>query len=698
MIKRFSIFSLIGLLSGVIIFILYFSKVDYFKSIDLKLSDVRFKLVKSQPPDKRVIIIAIDSKSINELGRFPWNRDIIAKLIDSLEYYQVKTIAFDIVFSELSEQSYDAQLSNSIKNGGNVILGYFFREESEIPSSQNLEILENKAVITDVEIGKNVKKIPIPSLPNVELNIQEISENAESFGFFNIFPDRDGIIRNALLLSLFDGNIYPSLPIAALKHFTNQDIKIKIEDFGINSLSIGNRIIPSDEFGNLPVNFYGPQKSFPYISAVDVIKKRLEDNILKDSLVFIGATEIGIYDLRPTPVDSTLPGVEIHATVTSNFLQNNFLIRNGYVVSLETFFIFLFPLILSFYLSLTKRTFLGLLGYSVTMLCYTFINITIFKKFNFNINIISPALSLTLSYFISEAYRNLIEEKQSRFIKKAFSSYVSDKLVEQISKNPDLLKLGGEKREITILFSDIRGFTTLSEKTKPEQLVELLNEYFTPMTNITLANNGTLDKYIGDAIMAIFNAPMDVPDHTYYACKTALEMIENLAEVNKNFQKKGYPTIDIGIGLNTGEAIVGNMGTDRRFDYTAIGDSVNLASRLEGTNKVFGTRVIVSESTYNHVKDKFNFRMLDKIQVKGKHEGVTIYELNNHLADEIQKSYHKALNFYFERNFSEAFQLFNYLIDKYNDQASKTLSERCKYYIDTPPSDSWNGVFILKSK
>jgi len=698
LIKRFSIFSLIGLLSGVIIFILYFSKVDYFKSIDLKLSDVRFKLVKSQPPDKRVIIIAIDSKSINELGRFPWNRDIIAKLIDSLEYYQVKTIAFDIVFSELSEQSYDVQLSNSIKNGGNVILGYFFREESEIPSSQNLEILENKAVITDVEIGKNVKKIPIPSLPNVELNIQEISENAESFGFFNIFPDRDGIIRNALLLSLFDGNIYPSLPIAALKHFTNQDIKIKIEDFGINSLSIGNRIIPSDEFGNLPVNFYGPQKSFPYISAVDVIKKRLEDNILKDSLVFIGATEIGIYDLRPTPVDSTLPGVEIHATVTSNFLQNNFLIRNGYVVSLETFFIFLFPLILSFYLSLTKRTFLGLLGYSVTMLCYTFINITIFKKFNFNINIISPALSLTLSYFISEAYRNLIEEKQSRFIKKAFSSYVSDKLVEQISKNPDLLKLGGEKREITILFSDIRGFTTLSEKTKPEQLVELLNEYFTPMTNITLANNGTLDKYIGDAIMAIFNAPMDVPDHTYYACKTALEMIENLAEVNKNFQKKGYPTIDIGIGLNTGEAIVGNMGTDRRFDYTAIGDSVNLASRLEGTNKVFGTRVIVSESTYNHVKDKFNFRMLDKIQVKGKHEGVTIYELNNHLADEIQKSYHKALNFYFERNFSEAFQLFNYLIDKYNDQASKTLSERCKYYIDTPPSDSWNGVFILKSK
>ncbi len=305
---------------------------------------------------------------------------------------------------------------------------------------------------------------------------------------------------------------------------------------------------------------------------------------------------------------------------------------------------------------------------------------------------------MSLTYFSSEAYRNFIEERQSRFLKKAFSSYVSDKLVGQIIENPDLLKLGGQKKEITMLFSDIRGFTTLSEQVSPEQLVELLNDYFTPMTNIVLKNNGTLDKYIGDAIMALFNVPVDVENHEYYGCLTALEMIETLDVINMEFQKKGFPEIDIGIGLNTGYAVVGNMGTDTRFDYTAIGDSVNLASRLEGTNKFFGTRIIVSEFTYLKVKDNFKFRMLDKIRVKGKAEGITIYELNEHLEDELMEKFNNALHLYFQKDFKGAFEIFSNLSNKFNDKASTALKERCEYYISNPPSDTWDGVFVMTSK
>jgi adenylate cyclase len=696
--KRFIIFFSIALLCSAITFFLYLQQFNFLKSIDLKLRDVRFKVRKQIDSDKRVVIAAIDSKSINELGRFPWDRKLIAKLIDNLKYYGAKTVAFDVIFSESSNPESDKILSDSIKKAGNVILGYFFREEKEAPSYESLEILEEKAAIRKIHVGQGAKNIPVVNLPYVEVNIPCLAKSAQSFGFFNIFADRDGIIRNATLLSLFDGNLYPSLPLEALSKYFQKELSVSVEEYGIDSIKIDGEIIPSNEAGQFALNYYGGYNAFNQISAVDIIKKRVNSNILKNSLVFVGATEIGISDVRATPVNPVLPGVEIHATVVSNFFQKFFLIRNSVVVFTESLFIFIFALLLGSFLGVFKKTFYSLVTLVVMLALYGFINMLLFKELFFNLSIIYPFISMSLTYFTSEAYRNFVEERQSRFLKKAFSSYVSDKLVGQIIENPDLLKLGGEKKYITMLFSDIRGFTTLSEQVTPEQLVELLNEYFTPMTNIVLKNNGTLDKYIGDAIMALFNVPVNVEEHEYFGCLTALEMIESLDKLNNDFKKKGFPAIDIGIGLNTGYAVVGNMGTDTRFDYTAIGDSVNLASRLEGTNKFFGTRIIVSEFTYEKVKDRFKFRMLDKIRVKGKVEGITIYELNNNLSAALINEFNIALEYYFKKNFYKASEIFKELFEKFNDKASKVLSERCDYYISQPPPESWDGVFVMTSK
>ena len=311
---------------------------------------------------------------------------------------------------------------------------------------------------------------------------------------------------------------------------------------------------------------------------------------------------------------------------------------------------------------------------------------------------IYPVISILSTYIGCEAYRNLIEVRKSRFLQKAFSSYISPELVSQIVKNPDMLKLGGEKREVTILFSDIRSFTSISERFSPEIIVRLLNRYLDPMTNIVLSNKGTLDKYIGDAIMAIYNAPLEIEDHAVLACKSAVEMIKALDEVNEEFKKMGFPEIDIGIGIHTGDAVVGNMGTDVRFDYTAIGDTVNLSSRLESLNKLYRTHIIVSQSTRERIKgNEFRFRELDMIRVKGKKIPITIYEINMDMDEELIDLYHKALSLYKSCDFKSALEYFSTLERDYNDATSGVFAERCRQLILNPPPD-WDGVYVATSK
>jgi adenylate cyclase len=696
--KKGLIFIAIGISAILLTVLLYFLKPDALNSIDLKLRDTRFRLRGSLEPDNRVIIVAIDAKSIDELGRWPWKRSVIADLIEGLS--QAKAIGLDIVFSEPSDPLSDKKLSRIINNSRNVIAGYYLRdEETTIDNSSLLNLKDSRIKL--IKTKGDIVAIPVREYPYGELNISSIKATA---GFFNVIPDEDGLYRKANLLLLFQGDLYPSLALQAVRLYKNQPILLELEEYGIASLIIGHEKVPCDESGLLTINYYGKGGTFKTISAVDVIKKRISPDQFKDRIIFIGATEIGISDIRNTPLDPVMPGVEIHATVASNILSGHYLIYNAWVAGLDILFIGLPVLVLVFLISKTQRTVYSLAFFILITTGTYSLNLWLFKTYLFNLSMIYPLSSLLLSYITSEAYRNIVIEKKSRFLKRAFSSYVSPELVNIILRNPDLLRLGGEKRTITVLFSDIRDFTTLSEALEPERLVSLLNNYLDPMTKIVLKHKGMLDKYIGDAIMAIYNAPVDLEDHPQKALLTGLEMLKELKRLNEEFKRKGLPEINIGIGINTGEAITGNMGTEVRFDYTAIGDTVNLASRLEGLNKFYGTRIIISSTTYEGIKSRSDFYMreLDFIRVKGKKEPVRIYEVMEEdsplIGAGVIKEFEKALHLYRERRFREALEVFRDLENRFNDTASKVFRKRSESFILNPPPDDWDGVYVAKEK
>ncbi|MEI6305578.1 MAG: adenylate/guanylate cyclase domain-containing protein, partial [Deltaproteobacteria bacterium] len=591
----------------------------------------------------------------------------------------------------------DQALAASLKKAGNVVMGYFFREEKNEPPETALKQLEN-AKLKLIKVAEGVQNIPIPEFNSLDLNIPVVGAGALDFGFFNARPDSDGLYRRSILLLLYSGDIYPSLAMKALRHYLGSEIMLDVKQWGVDSLQIGSLRIPCREDGTMALNFYGPTGSFNTISASDIIAKRLPKDSLKGKIAFVGATEIGIYDLRPTPFDTTLPGIEIHATMAANALERRFLKYDSITQEMEIACIIILPILLGCLLAFAPGTFAGLGVLAFVTAVFGVFNYLMFASAFRDMTLLYPFFGIALTYLGSEAWRNLVVERKGRHLKKAFSSYVSPDLVKQIEKDPDKLVLGGEQRELTILFSDIRGFTTVSESLTPPDLVRLLNEYLSPMTRIVLEERGTLDKFIGDAVMALFNAPLDVPEHATHACSSAVRMMEKLKELNVGFAERGMHTLDIGVGINTGPAVVGNMGADIRFDYTAIGDSVNLASRLEGLNKYYSSHILVSEDTRNQVNDsRFTFREVDRVKVKGKHQPIVMYELMISNI-EILPRFEDGLAKYRLQDFAGAKAIFDELSATFNDGPSKLYAERCSDYLEHPPPADWDGVYTAKSK
>lgn len=692
------IFALFGVIAAICSFLLYKQAHPSLQQLDFRMKDARFRIRGPVKPDKDVVVVAIDHKSIKELGRWPWSREVTGRLVENLgQYYGTKVTALDIVFSEPQNQTADRALAASIKKAGNVVLGYFFREEKNEPPAESLAQLDG-AKIKLIKIADGVQSIPIPEYTSLDLNIPTIGAGALDFGFFNARPDSDGLYRRSVLLLLYNGDIYPSLAMKALRHYLGSEIMLDVKQWGVDSLQIGPMRIPSREDGTMALNFYGPTGTFTTVSATDVINRRLPKEVLKGRIAFVGATEVGIYDLRPTPFDATLPGIEIHATMAANALEKRFLKYDSVTQEMEIACIFVLPILLGGLLALAPGTFVGLAVLAVVTAAFGAFNYTMFSTAFRDMTLIYPFFGIALTYLGSEAWRNLVVERKGRHLKKAFSSYVSPDLVKQIEKDPDKLVLGGEQRELTILFSDIRGFTTVSESLTPPELVKLLNEYLSPMTRIVLEELGTLDKFIGDAVMAIFNAPLDVPGHATHACTAAVRMMEKLKELNEGFAAKGMHTLDIGVGINTGPAVVGNMGADIRFDYTAIGDSVNLASRLEGLNKYYASHILVSEDTRNQVEEgRFVFREVDRVKVKGKHLPIVMYELMIANAD-ILPRFEEGLSCYRAQDFAAARAIFDDLAAAHGDGPSRLYAERCAEYIEHPPPADWDGVYTAKSK
>ena len=693
--RRRIVFLVIAGFSALVGLILYRETFPFVQQVDLRLKDARFALRGAQRPTAPVTVVAIDNRSIKELGRWPWSRELTARLINAAARQGARVIALDMVFSEPQGEAPDRALATSVTAAGNVVMGYFFRDEPQPDDPQALEQLARSRVAF-LRVAPGVETISLPAYEQVDANTKTMGKGAADFGYFNQLADTDGLYRSIPLLMLFRGNVYPSLALSAVSRYFGEPLKVDIEQFGVSSVKLGNLTIPVGEQGKLSLAYYGPGGAIPTVSAVDVIEGRLPGGALKDRIVFVGVTETGVADLRATPLDPVFPGVEIHATFAANALEQMFLARDSRTLGIEMAAIALLPLFLALLLAAVPGALWGLAGFSLLATGYLGMNFHLFSAQRLDLSIAYPLLPLVLTYLGGESYRNLVVERKGRNLRKAFSTYLSPDLVAEIAKNPDSLKLGGEKRVISVIFTDIRGFTSLSEKLAPEELVTLLNRYLSPMTRIVMEERGTLDKFIGDAVMAFYNAPLFVPDHAARACRSALRMLEELARLNVQLEADGMPTIKIGIGIHTGEAVVGNMGADIRFDYTAIGDSVNLASRLEGLTKQYGVSAIVSDETRYQAGEGFYFCELDLVRVKGKQKPVAIYELmkeNSMISD----SFAKGLKLYRERDFDGAFRIFEHL-EGNNDSASALYAVRCREFLANPPDGDWDGVYVAQTK
>ncbi|MBW2091790.1 MAG: adenylate/guanylate cyclase domain-containing protein [Deltaproteobacteria bacterium] len=468
---------------------------------------------------------------------------------------------------------------------------------------------------------------------------------------------------------------------------------------------VGNYEVPTDELGRFLVNYRGPSYTFPHYSMSDILAKRFKPGTFKNKIILAGATAVGVYDMRTTPFETNYPGLEVHANVIDSILRQDFLVRPQWTTLLDLTVMIAAAIILGLVLPKISAVVGVIFGLGLLM-AQGGLNYLFFSK-GIWLNLVLPSITVLVVYTGITAFRYITEEREKKKIKGAFQTYLHPSVVNEVLKNPDMLKLGGQKKILTVLFSDIKGFTTISENMDPEALVQLLNEYLSAMTDLVFKYDGLLDKYEGDAVMAIWGAPLDLPDHPLKACRTSLDMLAELDRLRQKWAKDDptIPRIDIRIGVNTGLMVVGNIGSETRFDYTVIGDEVNLGSRLEGASKEYGTNIIISETTYEQVKDVMVCRELDLVAVKGKTQPVRIYELigeNGSVPQEkveLVRTFKQGLRAYQAQQWDIGRKIFTELNAHYpEDGPTKLFLQRVIELKKNPPPKNWDGVFVMKTK
>ena len=625
---------------------------------------VEDRLYVGHPADTSISIIAIDDASITQIGRWPWPRKVHADIISALAHAGVKAIGYDVNFPEASDAENDSALATALKDAGNVVLPV----ELQISQQTGVFTYDSSHVLS-----------PIP----------ELSASAKATGSSNTPPESDGVMRRVpLLITAPDGSKTSSF-VAEIARITGNGTRIDEA--------------PLDASHRLIVNFAGaPFKNFRTISAVDVLRGKADLSPLKDGVVFVGSTASDLHDalLVPTSDGVLMPGVEIHASTFDTLIGRHWLQAVPPVG--EALLIIICAIFVAFF-GLRFGTRWNIVLTTVLWVVVVVASFMLFDR-GWLVDIVWPTLAIGFSFAFVTLERRIAADRQRRELKSAFTRYVSSSVVESILKDPSKLSLGGERRRMSVLFSDIRGFTTISEGLSPESLVETLNVYLTRMTDIVFQNQGVLDKYIGDAVMAFWNAPFDQKNHAELAARTALTMQKALAEMNASKQFGGIE-LHIGVGVNTGDMVVGNVGGAKRFDYTVIGDNVNLGSRLEGLTKEYGIGIIFAESTVKDISNIIACRKLDKVAVKGKKEPVVIYEgiclkeeataaLNSLVAD-----FESALDAYFAKDFTGAVSKCDAILRMApNDGPTNNLKERAEHFMQEPPPADWVGTWVFTKK
>jgi adenylate cyclase len=696
---------------------------DTFQVIDPRVKTIR-----------PVTIVDIDERSLADpkLGQWPWPRTRIADIVTNLSRLGAVVIAFDAVFSEPDRLNPDMAVEH-FRN-----LDEATREKLRaLPSNDRIfaDAIRNSRVVLGESGGPDVhanldKNLPVtglamlgedpqrflPQFPGLLRNVRAVEEAAAGRGLFTIVPERDGIIRRVPMLMLAQGVMMPALSFEILRVASGSGtILIKADKNGIQSIGVKGFQIPTDKNGQLWVH-YAPADASIYVSAIDVLEGQVPQDRIAGKLVLIGTSATGLNDIKTTPVSPVMPGVEIHAQVLESALTGDMVSQPNYGIGIELLgAILLGLLVIAFAPNLGPMRLVGLGALFASLLIgtswYFYINYRQLIDFTY------PLLSTTAIYLTLIFSSFVREQAQRRQIRSAFGQYLSPTLVEQLAHSPEKLVLGGEEREMTIMFSDVRGFTSISESYKhdPQGLTALMNRFLTPLTNAILACNGYIDKYMGDAIMAFWNAPLEDKNHELNACEAAVDMLERLDAVNTAREQEAkdgghvYIPLKVGIGLNTGVSVVGNMGSDLKFNYSVLGDSVNLASRLEGQTKEYGFPIIVGSRTAMAVKDRFAILELDFIMVKGKQEPEVIYAIAGredvmHSArfQRLRNLTIEMLACYRNRDWDGALAAIERGRKTDEAQALKLLYDlyerRIRGYQENPPPHDWNGAYALLTK
>ena len=652
--------------------------------------DARLKFMMPTGVDTRIVIVDIDEKSLSEQGRWPWGRDKLALLVNQLfSHYQINTLGFDVVFAEKDESSgyqalaqlqqthfkdnagfqqiladirdtldYDQRFAESIR-GRKVVLGYYFSNNP----------LEKAGVLPPTALEKSTfsdKRISFPQFTGYGANLALIQQQAAAAGHFNPVVDSDGISRKINMLSEYQGHYYEPLSLAVARvALGGQPIVPGFAQHGVGKryaglewLSVGARHVPVDASVAALVPYRGRQGSFTYVSATDVLNGKVSPNLLKNAIVLVGTTASGLMDLRATPVQNIYAGVEIHANMIAGILDGTVKHRPAYTQGLE----FLMVLAIGLWLiwRLPKLNPLQATIFSVGLaLSLVVINLLVWRYTHAVLPLAASLLLIGLLFVINMSYGYFVESHSKRRLAKLFGQYIPPELVQEMAESNEQLNLNGEAREMTVLFSDVRGFTSIAEGMPPNDLTQLMNQFLSAMTQAIQENRGTIDKYMGDAVMAFWGAPLHDTQHASHAIAAALAMQQALVKVNQSFKQYGWPTLEIGVGVSTGVMTVGNMGSDFRMAYTVMGDAVNLGARLEGLTKAYGVPIVVSAATKAQAPE-YLYQELDTVRVKGKDIPVTFFapvcllsEATQALKDELAL-HHAALQYYYQEKWDLA--------------------------------------------
>ena len=724
-------------------------RVSILDQIELRTYDLRLRSRGPRPASPAVVLAMIDEKSLDVEGRWPWPRSKIAALIDLLSADGARVIAFDIGFLEPDENSgiqlldrlrktvttlglgtpkldrflgqtrqevdNDRVLAQAIRESpAAVVLGDFFHmrrsdlnyeiDRAEIERRLELIASSQYPMVSYPAGGSEPDTLPTAYVP--EPNLPLLVEAAGTSGSFNVKLDVDGVVRWMPLVIRAGDGLFPPLSVLAAWHYLEQPpLAVSVGVRGIDRIRMGERVIPTDETGALLINYRGPPQTFPHVSISDVLARTVPAGTFRDRIALVGASATGIYDARSTPFDPVYPGAEIHATVIDNILTGDFIVRPSwstlYVVSAIVVLAVLVALVLPRVGALPGLLFAGGL-----FTAYVLATREAFVRFGVWLDVVYPLLALVTIYTFLTVHHYVTEQRERKKISSAFGRYVSPVVIEQMLADPTRLRLGGEQKVLTVLFSDLQGFTSYSERFTPREMFELLSEYYARMTERIFACEGMLKEYVGDELMAIFGSPIEHLDHAVRACTAALDMRAHRQLMTQEWIATGRPPLVARTGINSGPMLVGNLGSEYRFSYGVLGDDVNLGSRLEGLNKQYGTDILIGENTAELVGDAFRLREVDLVRVVGKQRPTRIYELVAAAGtpfpeeqEDALRDYAVALAAYRERRWSEALGHLEQALSRWpNDGPCRVMRGRCRIYAGSPPPEEWDGVFDATSK